>query len=44
MRTRHLIIEICLSNRHRQGFSITCDAIPLAGRIVMGAITEPRVE
>ena len=27
-------------NRDGQGFSITCDAIPLAGRIVMRAITE----
>jgi hypothetical protein len=27
-------------NRDGQGFSITCDAIPLAGRIVMRAISE----
>jgi hypothetical protein len=27
-------------NRDGQGFSITCDAIPLAGRIVMRRITE----
>ena len=27
-------------NRDGAGFSITCDAIPLAGRIVMRVITE----
>ena len=27
-------------NRDGQGFSITCDAVPLAGRIVMRAIAE----
>lgn len=32
-------------NKDGQGFSITCDAMPLSGRIVMRAITEkPQAE
>ncbi len=32
------------ANRDGQGFSISCDAIPLTGRIVMRAITERPAE
>jgi hypothetical protein len=34
------VIGAAWPNRDGQGFSITCDAVPLSGRIVMRAITE----